>query len=97
MDYSIGTVRKVFTNGVSGKAGQLLTAMRSPEPKDSTALASTPFSVATLDADALAEIRRELEEACLIVTSTTGTTGRPRIVSVPIWPLLRIANKAKKP
>jgi hypothetical protein len=85
-DYSLGTIRKVFTAGPSGKPGQLLTAIRETGGEGLDGAAQDAVFGKNLKGGELAEMRSRLEEELLIHTAKFSTGGRPRVMSYAITP-----------
>jgi hypothetical protein len=85
-DYSLGTIRKVFTSGPSGKPGQLLAAIREAGGDGLDGVGQDEVFGKNLRAGVLAVMRQELEEQHLVFTVSVPTGGRPRILSYAIAP-----------
>lgn len=86
-DYSLGTIRRVFVGGVSGRAGVLLTAIREAGEDGLDGRDQAAVFGRNLAAGALVELRETLEAENLIFTVTVATGGRPRVLSVAITPI----------
>jgi hypothetical protein len=86
-DYSVGTICKVFTASASGRAGQLLTAIREKGTDGLDGVGQDAVFSKNLRVGELALMRDELEQQHLIVTGQVATSGRPRLLSIAISPL----------
>jgi hypothetical protein len=82
----LGTIRKVFTSGPSGKPGQLLAAIREAGGDGLDGVGQDQVFGKNLRAGVLAVMRQELEEQHLVFTVSIPTGGRPRILSYAIAP-----------
>jgi hypothetical protein len=84
-DYSTGSIKRIFTTGPAGKAGQLLTAIRDKAGDGLDGVGQYEVFQRHVTADDLAVLRAQLESERLIVTHTVPTAGRNRQVSFAIW------------
>jgi putative DNA primase/helicase len=83
LDYFRSSVHRVFGYSATGKAGQLLEAIRAAGPDGLDGAGQDQVFRGNA---AVPELRTELEARQLICTFKQSTGGRPRIVSVAIWP-----------
>jgi hypothetical protein len=80
-DYSVATVERLFSQGIPGKAGQLLQAVREAGGDGLDGTRQVVMFKNSLDTAGVARLRAELEARLLMVTVRFPTGGRPRLVS----------------
>ena len=86
-DYSIGSIKRVLTNGPAGRAGQVLAALRDKGAHGLSGTGQSDVFQRHVKAE-LATLRSRLEAEHLMFTQSESTAGRDRLASFAIWQLI---------
>jgi hypothetical protein len=83
-DYSVASAEWVFGQGVAGKAGQLLQAIREAGASGLDGTTQVVMFKNSLNTQGVAELRADLEQRHLVVSVKVPTGGRPRLLSFAV-------------